>query len=100
MSDKSWEPSSLSHSISFYMLNNFCFHGYAEKSHSHTLALSHSHTLSRHAEQVLFLSLCSKLTVIAENCNDFFWTAATTSREFGVHGAASQLKIMKLWSRV
>ena len=27
MSDKSWEPSSLSHSISFYILNNFCFHG-------------------------------------------------------------------------
>ena len=37
------------------------------KSHSHTLSLSHSFNLSfnhsRHAEQVLFSSLCWKLTV-------------------------------------
>ena len=45
------------------MLNKFCFHLHAQKS--------------------LF---------IAENCNEFFLTAATT-REFGVHGAGSQLKI-------
>ena len=45
MSDKSWEQGipkfekltlSLSHSISLYMLNNFCFHGYAQKSLSHS----------------------------------------------------------------
>ena len=67
------------------MLNNFCFHVYAQKSlshfhtlslsHSHTLtlshsctlALSHSHTLSftlfRHAEQLLFSCLGSKVTL-------------------------------------
>ena len=45
------------------MLNNFCFHVYAQKS--------------------LFM---------AENCNVFFLTA-TTSCEFGVSRAGSQLKI-------
>ena len=57
------------------MLNNFCFHVYAQKSLSHTFAfttfatsttfttfnLSFNH--SRHAEQVLFSSLCSKVTL-------------------------------------
>jgi len=42
---------SLSHltlSLTLDMLNNFCFHVYAEKSlsHYHTLSLSHSHTLT------------------------------------------------------
>ena len=39
---------SLSYSLTLDMLNNFCFHVYAQKSlsHFHTLALSHSHTLS------------------------------------------------------
>ena len=37
---------SISHSVSLDMLNNFCFHVYAEKSHSHTLSFSHSFTLS------------------------------------------------------
>ena len=33
MSDKSWEPElSLSHSLTLDMLNNFCFHVYAQKS--------------------------------------------------------------------
>ena len=68
---------SISHSLTLDMLNNFCFHVYAQKSlsHFHTLSLSHSHTLalshsfnlsfnhSRHAEQVLFSSLCSKVAV-------------------------------------
>ena len=58
---------SLSHSICFYMLNNFCFHGYAQKSHSHSLLFSHSltlsFTLSRHAEQLLFSCLCSKFKI-------------------------------------
>ena len=39
---------SLSHSLTLEMLNNFCFHVYAQKSlsHSHTLSMSHSHTLT------------------------------------------------------
>ena len=70
MSDKSWEPDhtlthyltlshshthSISHSITLDMLNNFCFHLYAQNSPSHfltltlsrylTLTLSQSHTL-------------------------------------------------------
>ena len=38
----------LSHSLTFDMLNNFCFHLYAQKSlsHSHSHTLSNSHTLS------------------------------------------------------
>ena len=36
---------SLSHSLTLNMLNNFCFHVYAQKSLSHTLSISHSHTL-------------------------------------------------------
>ena len=49
MSDKSWEPAKLD---TLGMLNNFCFHVYAQKwlSQSHTLSfsfsISHSHTLS------------------------------------------------------
>ena len=46
------------------MLNNFCFHVYAQKS--------------------LFM---------AENCNVFFLTATTSSCEFGVSRAGSQLKM-------
>ena len=80
MSDKSWEPDhslSLSHLITLKMLNNFCFHVYAQKSLSHSLTvtlslchsfyISHSFNLSfthsRHAEQLLFSCLCSKVTV-------------------------------------
>ena len=70
MSDKSWELDltlSLSHSLTLGMLNNFCDHVYAEKSHSHTLSLSNCHTLSftlsRHAEQLLFSCLGSIVTV-------------------------------------
>ena len=39
---------SISHWITLDMLNNFCFHVYAQKSlsNSHTLSLSHSHSLS------------------------------------------------------
>ena len=61
---------SLIHSLSLDMLNNFCFHVYAQKSLSHsfttfatfttftTFNLSFNH--SRHAEQVLFSCLGSK----------------------------------------
>ena len=66
---------SLSHWLTLDMLNNFCFHVYAQKSlsHFHTLSLSHtlalshslilSFTLSRHAEQLLFSCLGSKVTL-------------------------------------
>ena len=69
----------ISHSVSLNMPNNFCFHVYAEKSHSHTLTptLSHSHTLSftlsRHAEQLLFSCLGSKVTVHSRKLQWFFW---------------------------
>ena len=62
----------LSHSLSLDMLNNFCFHLYAQKSlsHSHTLISlshltlsSHSFTHSWHAEQLLFSCLCWKVTL-------------------------------------
>ena len=52
------------------MLNNFCLHVYAQKS--------------------LF---------IAENCNGFFLTT-TSSCEFRVHGAGSQLKILEMAQNV
>ena len=68
----------VSHSLTLVILNNFCFHVYAQKSlsHSHTLSLSHFLTLSMshshsftlsfthspHAEQLLFSCLCWKVT--------------------------------------
>ena len=70
-SDQSWEPGKLSHShsLSLDMLNNFCFHVYAQKS--------------------LFK---------VENINAYFLTssssAASAPREFANHRAGSQLKIM------
>ena len=66
MSDKSWEPGMYE---CLNVLNNFCFHVYAQNLLSHflTLTLSHSFTLlfthSRHAEQLLFSCLCSKVTL-------------------------------------
>ena len=59
------------------VLNNFCFHVYAQNllphfltptlSHSHSFSLSHSFNLSfthfLHAEQLLFSCVCSKLTL-------------------------------------
>ena len=82
------------------------------KSHSHTLTLtlSLSHTLSLsnslnlsfnhswHAEQVLFSCLGSKVAVYSRKLQWFFWTSSS-SREFWVHRAGSQLKIQShtLW---
>ena len=90
MSDKSWEPRM--HEC-LKVLNNFCFHVYAQNllshfltltlSHSHSFSLSHSFNLSfnhsRHAEQVLFSSLCSKVAVVGENCNGHFWTSSSAA---------------------
>ena len=104
---------SISHWITLDMLNNFCFHLYAQKSlsHSHTLTLSLSHTLSlslshsfnlsfthsRHAEQVLFSSLCSKFAVYRRKLQCFFFDHhhSTPSTDIRVHRAGSQLKIAK-----
>ena len=78
------------------------------KSHSHTLTLSLSHTLSlslshslnlsfnhsRHAEQVFFSCLGSKVAVYSRKLQCFFFDhSITLSCEFWVHRAGSQLKI-------
>ncbi len=66
----------ISHSLTLDMMNNFCFHVSAQKSLSHSLSLSHSFNLSfthsRHAEQLLFSSLCSKLSVYSQKLQCFF----------------------------
>ena len=80
---------SLSYSLTLDMLNNFCFHVYAQKS------LSHSLTLSRNAEQLLFSCLGSKVTVYSRKLQWFFFdrhSLTTLSCEFGSHRAGSQLK--------
>ena len=93
----------LSHSLTLDMLNNFCFHVYAQNLLSHfltltvTISLSHSFNLSfnhsRHAEQVLFSSLCSKFAVNRRKLQWVFFDL-TLSGEFWVHRAGSQLKIL------
>ena len=104
---------SISHWITLDMLNNFCFHLYAQKSlsHSHTLTLSLSHTLSlslshsfnlsfthsRHAEQVLFSSLGSKVAVYRRKLQwSFLDLLSTRSPDIRVHRAGSQLKKFKI----
>ena len=87
MSDKSWEPGMYE---CFNVLNNFCFHVYAQNllshfltltlsltpSHSQTLSISHSITLDM-LNKFCFHLYAQKLLFIAENCNAFFWTTAT-----------------------
>ena len=110
MSDKSWEPGMYQ---CLNVLNNFCFHVYAQNllshfltltlSHTHSFSLSHSFNLSfnhsRHAEQVLFSSLCSKVAVNSRKLQCFFFdiiivvSSSTLSSEIRVHRAGSQLKI-------
>ena len=93
MSDKSWEPGMYQ---CLTVLNNFCFHVYAQNllshfltltlSHSHSFSLSHSFNLSfnhsRHAEQVLFSSLCSKVAVNSRKlqCLSLHATSATFAK--------------------
>ena len=80
MSDKSWEPGklaklALSHSLTLDMLNNFCFHVYAQKSllHSCTLTFSISHSLTLDMlNNFCFHLYAQKSLIIAENCNGFF----------------------------
>ena len=47
---------------------------------------------SGHAEQLLFSYLCWKVTVYSWKLQCFFLTSASSSREFRVHRAGSQLK--------
>ena len=71
---------SISQSLTLDMLNNFCFHVYAQKSlsHFHTLSLSHSLTLSHSHSLTLdmlknfYLNVyAQKSLFIAEKCNAF-----------------------------
>ena len=68
--------------------HSFTFTTFATFTTFTTFNLSFNH--SRHAEQFLFSSLCSKVAGYCKNCNGFFLTPA--SRELGVHRAGSQLK--------
>jgi len=74
---------SISHSLSWHAVNNFCFHVYA---HCHTL--SHCRTLMCHvyAQKSLFYS---------RKCQLFFGTSSSSSPSpvsLRVHRAGSQLK--------
>ena len=73
---------------------------YMLKTYSHTFSLSHSFNLSfnhsRHAEQVLFSSLCSKLAVYRRKLQCFFSDLhhhTTLTCYVWVHRAGSQLKM-------
>ena len=84
MSDKSWEPGMYE---CLNVLNNFCFHVYAQNlllhfltltltlSHSHTLSISHSLTLDM-LNKFCFHLYAQNSLFIGENCNAFFLTAA------------------------
>ena len=56
------------------MLNNICFHVYAQKS------ISHSHTFSLTLDMlnnICFHVYAQKSLIIDENGNDFFWTSSS-----------------------
>ena len=61
-------------------------------SHSHTLSISHSITLDM-LNNFCFDLYAQKWLFIAENCNAFFLTSSSSSREFRVSRAGSQLKM-------
>ena len=76
----------LSHSLSLDMVNNFCFHVYAQKSlsYSHTLTLSLSHSLTLSISHSLTLNMLNnfcfhvyaqKSLFKVENVNAFFLTS-------------------------
>ena len=108
---KTFAKLALSHSLTLDMLNNFCFHVYAQNLLSISLAislslslaisLSHSFNLSfnhsRHVEQVLFSCLGSKVTVSSRKLQCFFldFSLSTLPCEFRSHRAGSQLKTTK-----
>ena len=70
---------SLSHSLTLHMLNNFCFHVYAEKSHSHTLSHSRIHSLSTCWTTFVFMSRLKNLCLWPKIAMVFL---TATSREF------------------
>ena len=63
--------------------------------HSFTLSLTHS----RHAEQVLFSSLCTKFIIYCWKLQWFFFDILTPSIDIWVHRAGSQLKIDDFYSK-
>ena len=76
-SDKRWEPVKFQVCQVFYMcslcwdiLNNICFHVYAQKSlsHPHILTLSHSHTLALSHSHTLTLSHSLSLDMLNNIC--------------------------------
>ena len=85
MSDKSWEPRLYE---CLNVLNNFCFHVYAQNllshfltlthSHSHTLSISHSITLDM-LNKFCFHLYAQKSLFTGENDNEDFWDAAPTT---------------------
>ena len=88
------------------MLNNFCFHVYAQKSlfinlqnlqNCKTCKLAKLANWSLgHAEQLLFSCLCSKVTVYRWKWQWFFFDlslSTTLTCYFTVHRAGSQLKM-------
>ena len=85
------------------MLNNFCFHVYAQKwvfvIMSHVAChMSHVKCLSwslGHAEQFLFSCLCSNIAVYGCKRQCFFFDTTTLSCDSWVHRAGSQLKKLK-----
>ena len=85
-SDKSWEPGN------FFKKMQICKFEILKNLNG----LSWS---SGHAEQLLSSCLCSKVTVIAEDCNVFFYHHITLSWDTWVHRAGSQLKMSKNQSK-
>ena len=97
-----WKLEKLSICHSLNMLNNFCFHVYAQKSLFHTqtptLKLSHSFTFSFthpwHAKQLFcFHVYAQKSLFISINVNAFWGDIHHThTPDIRVHRAGSQLK--------
>ena len=104
-----------SHSLTLVILNNFCFHFYAQKSLSHfptltlphslNVSLSHSHsftlsfTHSQHAEQLLFSCLCSKITLSLSHSHTLALSHSHTL-SFTLSRHAEQLLFSSLCSKV
>ena len=93
------------------MLNNFCFHIYAQKSlfHFHTLSLSHSRTLTLSHSLIHSLSTCWTTFVFMSMLKShYFWqklqcgfldsssSSITLSTDIRVSRAGSQLKREKI----
>ena len=90
------------------MFSCLCSQATLSFSHSLTLSLSHSFTLSfthsRHAEQLLFSSLCSKFAICWRKLQCFFLTSSSSpyplTLEFTEQRAGSQLIIFRIIIRI